>query len=326
MKKILLIILLFISLLSLPYYNNDYIDITHMINVSSIGIDYKDNNYSIYAYVINNYTMSKSDFNTSPSTSASTIISSTSDNIENAFFKLYDSVFVNINFSHIETLVLQKDFITSKNVNELINYISTHHEFYPKFNVFITAESLTDIYDISYFSDTSSYYNILTEYKSEIEHHHTTFIDLINDFEETNYFIMYPSLSINKNIIKKDTESSSLYIDGFYYLNDNLLNKINYKENPLLYLLYSTNDISFEYQNINYFLTSLSIKTFKTKSKFYLLLYCKSNYPYSFKELMSNTIKELYNKNIDVFNLKYFNIDINDIIILSVEKVNKKSL
>lgn len=326
MKKLLLILLIFISLLSFPYYNNDYIDITHMINVSSIGIDYQNEEFTIYAYVINNYTMSKSDFNTSSSTSPSTIITGTSNTIENTFFKLYDSVFVNLNFSHIETLILNERFISTKNIKELILYISSHQEFYPKFNIFITKESLNDIFNIDYFSDTSSYYNILTEYKSEIEHHHTTFIDLINDFNETNYFVMYPSLLLNKNIIKNDKLSTSLYIDGFYYFNQNVLNKITYLDYPLLYLLYSTNDISFKYQNVNYFLDSLSIKSFRLNNTLYILFYSRSNFSNSLKKLMKNIINDLYKDNIDIYNLRYFNISTKDIKIISVEKINKKSI
>lgn len=326
MKKLLFILLILISLLSFPYYNNDYIDITYMINVSSIGIEYQNEEFTIYAYVINNYTMSKSDFNTSSSTTPATIITGKSNTIENTFFKLYDSVFVNLNFSHIETLILNESFISSKNFQELILYISSHQEVYPKFNVFITKESLNDIFNIDYFSDTSSYYNILTEYKSEIEHHHTTFIDLINDFNETNYFVMYPSLLLNRNIIKNNKISTSLYIDGFYYFDKNVLNKITYKDFPLLYLLYSTNDISFKYQNINYFLKSLSIKSFRLKNKLYILFYSRSNYPSSLKKLIKEVINDLYKDNIDVYNLNYFNISINDLKIISVEKINKKSI
>ena len=209
MKKFLLILLLLISFLCLPYHNNDYIDITHMVNVSSVGIDYKNDQYLIYAYVINNYTMSKNDYNTSSNSKPATVIASTGKTIEKALFKLYDSVFVKLNFSHIETLVLQKKFITTQNVSKLINYISTNNDFYPKFNIFITDEEITDIYNIDYF-------NILTEYKSEIEHHHTTFIDLINDFEENNYFVIYPSLKLNKNIIRDEKKGNSLYIDGYF--------------------------------------------------------------------------------------------------------------
>lgn len=323
MKKILLILLLIISFFCLPYYNNDYIDITHMVNVSSMGIDYENNEFKIYAYVINNYTMSKNDFNTSPNSKAATIITSNSDTIENAFFKLYDSVFVRLNFSHIETLVLKKDFLTSSNIKELINYISTHNDFYPKFNVYVTDESLKDLFNIDYFSDTSSYYNILTEYKSEIEHHHTTFIDLINDFEETNYFVMYPSLKLKKNILRDEQNGSSLYIDGYFYLHNGMVNKIEYEDNQLLYFLYSTNDISFNYKNHNYYLTSLSIKTFKLNKKFYILIYSKSNYTDSFKDLIKTNLLSLYNMNIDVYNLKYFNINLNDIIIYSIQKKTK---
>ena len=196
MKKFLVILLFLISFLCIPYYNNDYVDITHMITVSSLGIEYNDNKFILYAYVINNYTMSKSDYNTSTDNTPATIIYSKGENIEQAFFNLYDSVFVKLNFSHIETLILHKDFIKNDNINELINFISTHNDFYPKFNVFVCNDSLKEIYNINYFSDTSSYYNILTEYKSEIEHKPTTFIDLINDFIEPDYFMLYPSLKL----------------------------------------------------------------------------------------------------------------------------------
>lgn len=326
MKKILLIILLLISLLCIPYYNNDYIDITHMVNVSSMGIEYQNNEFKVYAYVINNYTMSKNDYNTSPNSKAATIITSSSNTIEEAFFKLYDSVFVKLNFSHIETLVLQENLMSSKYISELISYISLNNDFYPKFNIFITSEKLQKLFNIDYFNDTSSYYNILTEYKSEIEHHYTTFIDLINDFNELNYFIMYPSLKLKENILRDDNIGTSLYIDGYYYLNDGMIYKIKYEENPLLYFLYSTNDISFTYNNKNYYLNSLSIKTFRLNKKFYLLIYSKSNYTESFKNLIKNNLISLYNKNIDVYNLKYFDINPNNIVLISVEKQTKKSL
>ena len=137
---------------------------------------------------------------------------------------------------------------------------------------------------------------------------------------------MYPSLLLNRNIIKNNKISTSLYIDGFYYFDKNVLNKITYKDFPLLYLLYSTNDISFKYQNINYFLKSLSIKSFRLKNKLYILFYSRSNYPSSLKKLMKDIINNLYEDNIDVYNLNYFNISINDLKIISVEKINKKSI
>ena len=61
--------------------------------------------------------------------------------------------------------------------------------------------------------------------------------------------------------------------------------------------------------------------------KLYILFYSKSNYDGSFKDLIRYNILSLYNKNIDVYNLRYFNILPENIIILSVEKkVYKQSL
>ena len=270
--------------------------------------------------------MSKSDYNTSNNTTPSTIITSNGTTLEKAFFNLYDSVFVKINFSHIETLVLRNRFISNDTINELIDYVSNHHEIYPKFSIFITNEELNDIYNIKYFNDTSSYYNILTEYKSEIEHKVTSFIDLINDFLEPNYFMLYPSLKLNTNIIKDEKKGNSLFIDGYYYYENGMLNKKTYLENPLLYLLYSTNDISIKINTNNYFLYSYSIKTFRGKNNFYILFYSKSNYPYILKDIIKNNIIDLYIQNIDVYNLKYFNISIDNLKIISVEKESKNSL
>lgn len=326
MKKFLILLLLFLSMLCIPYYNNDYVDITHMINISSIGLEYTNDTYNIYAYVINNYTMSKSDLNTSSDSSIATIITSNGNSIEKAFFNLYDSVFVKLNFSHIETLVLHTSFISQTNFNMLIDFISKHNDFYPKFNVYITENKIKDIFNINYFTDTSSYYNILTEYQSEIEHHTTTFIDLINDFLEPNYFILYPSLNINYNIIRTDKLDTSLFIDGYYYMDNEVLSKITYESTPLLYLLYSTNDISLNINNNNYFLYSYSLKTIKINNKLYILFYSKSNYQNSLKDLVKLNIETLYKNNIDVYNLNYLNIKIDDVIIISVEKNTKKSL
>ena len=320
MKKFLVVLLFIVSFLCIPYYNNDYIDITHMINVSSVGLEKKNNTFHIYSYVIDNYTMSKSDFNTSSTSTPSTIIYSSGNTIEKAFFNLYDSVFVNLNFSHIETLVLQNNFISNNNINELINFISKNNDFFPKFNVFITDEEIKNVYNIKYFSDTSSYYNILTEYKSEIEHHPTTFIDLINDFLEPNYFVLYPSLKLNDNIIKNEKKGDSLFIDGYYYYETGMINKINFSDNPLLYLLYSTNDISFKINNQQYFLYGYSLKTIIVKNKLFILFYSKSDYTDSLKDIVLQNIIDLYNINIDVYNLKYFDISLDNIKILSVEK------
>ena len=108
MKKYLIALLLIIASLCFPLYTNDYVDITHMVTVSSIGLSYENDEINVYAYVINNYTMSKSDFNTSSTNSAATIITSKSKTIDNAFFLMKDAIFVNLNFSFFSLFLLQQ--------------------------------------------------------------------------------------------------------------------------------------------------------------------------------------------------------------------------
>lgn len=324
MKKYLIALLFIISATCFPLYTNDYVDITHMVNISSIGLSYEDNEVNVYAYVINNYTMSKSDYNTSLTTSPATIISAKANTIEKAFFLMMDTIFVNLNFSHVESFVLHENFITDKNINNLINFISNSRDFYPKFNIYITKEHLKDIYNIDYFNDTSSYYSLLTEYKSVIEHHHTTFIDLINDFTEPNYFILYPSIKLIDNLSKDNKQAKSLKIDGYFYYTNGLLNHLTYQNNSLLYLLYSTNDIIFNVDKQNYLLKSYSLKTARILNSFYIFFYSRSTFEKSLSTLLENYITDLYNKGIDVYNLKYFNIEPANIKIIAVEKNQKQ--
>ena len=319
MKAKLLIILIFFSLLSFPMFNNDYIDITHMVSLSSIGISFEENKINIYSYVINNTSMSKTDYNTSSSNTNSIIIKTTNNTFEEAFFDLMNSTALVVDFSHIETLILHTSIFNKTLIQEFINYITNQKKFYPKFNVYVTNENLNEIYNINFINDTSSYYTLLTEYKSDIEYHKTTFIDLINDFYEDNFFVMYPSIIINKNVLSNKELKTSISIDGYYYYNNNI-NKLKYEELPLLYFLYSTNDIVFKINNKNYMLSNYSLRTLKINNKLFLLYYIKSTYQDDLKLLIKDFIISLFNEGIDVYNLKYYNIKPENIKIIGVQK------
>lgn len=315
----LTIILILLTLISFPMFNNDYVDITHMVSISSIGLSYEENEISLYSYIINNTSMSKTDYNTSSNQNNSLIIKTSSKTIEEAFFQLFNSQAVIIDFSHLDSMILHTSLFNPALIKELISYITNQKKLYPKFNIFVTEEQLTDIYNINFINDTSSYYTLLTEYKSDIEYHKTTFIDLINDFYEENYFILYPSIKLNKNIISNKETKTTISIDGYYYYNE-MINKLTYNELSLLYLLYSTNDIIFKINNNNFYLSNYSLRIFKINKRLYLMYYMKSNYNENFKILLKDLITNLYNQNIDVYNLKYYNIDINHIRIIGVQK------
>jgi hypothetical protein len=179
-------------------------------------------------------------------------------------------------------------------------------------------------YNINFLNDTSSYYTLLTEYKSDIEYHKTTFIDLTNDFHEDNFFIMYPSIKLNKNILSNNETKTSISIDGYYYF-DKDIKKIQFNELPLLYFLYSTNDVIFKITNENYYLSNYSLRTFKLHNKLYLLYYIKSTYQDDIKFIIKDLIISLYNEGIDVYNLNYYNIKLENIKIIGVQKQLKKS-
>ena len=57
-----------------------------------------------------------------------------------------------------------------------------------------------------------------------------------------------------------------------------------------------------------------------SRFNYFILFYSKSDYTDSLKDIVLQNIIDLYNINIDVYNLKYFDISLDNIKILSVEK------
>lgn len=320
MKKKLLFLLIIYTLISFPFFRNDYIDITHMTYISSLGIEYNEDTHKIEinALLINNYSMGKSEYNTS-SDEIIKIVKSKGTTFEDAFYHLINSIHVVIDFSHLDTLIITKQFCKQRLFFELINFLDNNFKFYPSFKVFFTDKKIVEIYNLDYFNDTSSYFTLITNQKSDINYHYTTFIEFVNDILIDNYFCLYPTINIKKNIIGEKI-GTSLYLDGYCYISDYNYQHLSFEQYPLLHLLYSTSNINFIIDKKNYNLISYTAKSFKFLDKYYFLYYIKSNYQYKMKDILFKFIETMYKNDIDFFNLKYYNIDINNFYIISVEK------
>lgn len=323
MKRKLLFIMMFFFILSFFLFDNDYIDITHMTYISSLGINYNEetNKIEIYAYIFNNFSLSKSEYNSGNSNEQAKSIYSEADNTKDAFFNLANTSHTNIDYSHIESLIIHTSYFKENYLTELIEFLSNHPKFYARFYVYITENSIKEIYNIDYFNDTSSYYTILTDHKSEIIYHFTFFLELVNDILIPEYFCIYPSLCTNNNIINPGKDNgNSLLINGYYYLENDEIKLITFKDYPILYFIYSINNINFKINDQTYTLYNYDAVTMKLFKKMYLLYYMKTDYPKSLKQEIFSFIKEMYDKNIDFYNLKYYGININNLIIIKVEK------
>ncbi len=323
MKNKILIIMGLFFLFCFTIFNNDYIDITHMTYLSSIGISYNEEkkDVELYAYILNNYSLSKSDYNSSSSNDQAKSIYSNGNNTKEAFFNLENKNHTSLDFSHVETLIINTSYFKEEYLKELIEYLSNHPKFYPKFYVYVTSKTITDIYNIDYFNDTSSYYTIITDHKSDIRYHFTSFLELVNDVLIKDYFCLYPSLNNDGNIISSTKENgNSLYIDGYYYLEENITKQLLFKDYSMLYFIYSINNVNFKINNKTYSISNYNAVPVKLLKKMYFFYYLRTDYPISLKKEIYNFIKEMYNQKIDFYNLDYYKININDFIVIKVEK------
>lgn len=323
MKNKLLIFMMLFFLCCFIIFDNDYIDITHMTYISSIGINYNEesNKVEIYAYIFNNFSLSKSEYNTGSSTEQAKSIYSEADNTKDAFFNLANTSHTSIDYSHIESLIIHTSYFQENFLKELIDFLSNHPKFYAKFYVYVTNNTIKDIYNIDYFNDTSSYYTIITDHKSDIIYHFTPFLELVNDILIKDYFCLYPALNCNPNIINSNEENgNSLFIDGYYYLENNEIKRLYFKDYNMLYLIYSINNVNFKMNDITYTVFNYDAVPVKFLKKLYFLYYIKTDYPKSIERELYNFISSMYDQNIDFYNLKYYGIDINDLIIIKAEK------
>lgn len=322
MKKKFTILLLISLIVTLFRLRNDYVDITYMTYISSIGLNYNNENKEIevYSYIINNFTLSKSDFNTSSDNTAATCLLSKGDSVEDAFFELINCFNISVDFSHLDSLVFNENFFFKDNLEQLILFMKDNPKFYPDYNVYITDNEIKDIYNIEHFNDISSYYTIITENKNDMEYHLTPFTHLVNDFYIDNYFCLYPSVKKKKNILSEENQGNALFLDGYYYFDNEELKKINYSDEPLLFLIYSINDITIKIDEIDYQIIKYNNYHFHFKKRLIIIYYLKTNYQHSLKKKIENYIKNSYYQGRDYFNVDYYGLNIDLLKIIAVEK------
>ena len=187
MKKIIIImILLFLT-------GCDYVELNDLSIIKSIAIDYQENQYSLYAEIIDEI----NDDNT-PTTK---IIEVDGKNINECFSKLIIHSNKTIHYSHIDLLILSTN-LNNKNLEEIFNYFLENNYFRNDFMTISSNDPKTLIKD--------SKYDEIEQFLKNNQHK-----ELINiDIEE---------------VIKKYLNNNTIILSLFEYKNNNILYKYNVK-------------------------------------------------------------------------------------------------
>ncbi len=223
MKKF--IIILFMLLLTAC----EKTSILNTVYISSIGIDYVDNEYIGYFY-----SPPAKDLSKDTSGDDESVVYVVKENeLTKLFFTMFDSDPVNVNMLHLKTMILSENF---KDVDVLLDYFKYSYKISYNFHVFVTQDDLSEIYKYKSISNISNLYNFLNSPSLiDYDEHGVSkchFLNFANNYENEYRYNMIPIVKIEKNSLKED--EFQLRIDGYSNL-EYIYNGEDYKGICLLY-------------------------------------------------------------------------------------------
>lgn len=286
MKKILIsfILLLFITGCS------NYTELNELLVVTSIGIDYKDNKYTVYLSTVDGKLDDKE------IEKEYVTYKSSGETVLEAFNRLYKDVDKKIYLSHLDLLVLSNEVLTN-NILDIVKTFLYDIENRSSFNV-ITTEDINTLFSCSDFVNKISNFS-KTNAKELSAISLITFDNFSTIVLENNYFIL-PNIKIENDNIT--------YSGGILINKQKETEKID-TEDMILYN-YLTNNIDRTIlNNITVLSNYTTLKTNDNKVSINIIsdVYDKDVKEYSkvLKEKLDNFFDLYYkNKKIDILNLE----------------------
>lgn len=217
MKKILLLI----SVLCLC--GCEKTSILNTVYISSIGIDYVEDQYVCYFY-----SPPAKDLGKNSDTDDSTVYVIRDKELSYCFNEMFDSKPSNINMLHLKTMILSDNF---KDINILLDYFKYSENVSYNFHVFITDDDLSLVYTYKSMSNISNLYNFLnspslidySEYGISKSH----FLAFANNYSNEYRYNMVPLVRVVNSSLNDDFQlkikgySNTNYIyDEKYYLSN----------------------------------------------------------------------------------------------------------
>ena len=269
MKKVLLL-LIFILSIFIFIYSHDHQSITQITFVNSVGLEYnsKTNEYTMYFFILNNYTIAQSGNSPSFTNTHSYTALATDKDILSAENKIRNNSNTKFDLTHIRSLILHDNFFEDDNVLKLYYYFQNNVKYNHSFEIYTTKDNLSDIYKLENFSEVSGYYTILVNTQNNIPVKHVRYNDFCNDLLIKDYTVYYHRIKINEGVVNdSDKKYVTLEYDGVSFIDE------EYKLN------------SFKYQNlkgIGYLTTKIN-RTFLINHKGKKFIFSPNKFKISYK-------------------------------------------
>ncbi|WEK55833.1 MAG: Ger(x)C family spore germination protein [Candidatus Cohnella colombiensis] len=200
----------------------DYKELQKMNYITTLAIDYKDNQYTLYLQSLDFSSIAKQESGKSQSNPKNSFVKATGSSISEAFFKIFKAEQLRIFLGHVISIVLTKEALLQIGPIDLTDLIDRYREV--RYNVWLfgSEEKIEDILNINlpygYPLNDSVLLNPMTTYRQDSYIKPIYMFRFITEFNEAGKTVAMPILSLDKN---QWTESGKpltlLKMTGDYY-------------------------------------------------------------------------------------------------------------
>ncbi|MBP1944340.1 Ger(x)C family germination protein [Bacillus luteolus] len=188
-------------------------------HVSSLGFDYKEGNYIVYAQLFSFGNLAKQAG--TPSGKPSVYIGKGEGKaILSAIDNLVSNSHLRLNFSHVKTIVLSEEFLEHGEFDKLIDGMTRNRQLRLKPYIYGTKEKVEDILTISgYFNLPPMYTNLVMPEDHFKQRSHIPPImlhEFIIDIYEPATTVQLPSVKITTKWKEQGKETEVVTLDGIY--------------------------------------------------------------------------------------------------------------
>ena len=325
MKKVIMLALILISFIPFIIKKSDYKDITNVVYVSSIGLDYniETKEYQVYFYILNNFNLSNAQLSSGNTDELSYVVKISDASLINAFSSILKKTNIGIYYTHLQTMIISHDFFNATSITEFFHYIKELNQIYFNFFIFTTDSKIEDLYNIKIFSDVSAYHTILVTPSLIKNYKLVTFQNFANAFLNSSYTLLIPHITIIEDtFFDQDQDYFYLEMDGYSILQKDLTIKtflIN--EFTSLRWLINLQDQSFKIGNYDLYIKNGNYKIKKRNDLLIITFNLSSVLNYNphyekldvieekLNQIIASEIQTLYEEmkkqEIDIFNLNY---------------------
>lgn len=312
------VLILFLG--SLFYLVSTRFSLSDILYISSIHFENRNNTYNITL-------MSLEDENDN------IVLKSMGDSLDWCFTSLSNNLSLDINYRHVQSMILDESMLNEKHLNEFESFILNNTLIDFNFYLYVSNEESSSIYSYNNPDSISNYYSILNPDRYNNLFYYCSKCHFVNFLKRRSDNVNIKIPFININNISNDT---NLFISGFTLLNNNYyiiknedynyLYLLNEFKESTIYLdefdaIIKENNLKFEYKDkliININLTYEGLLNLDNIKEIKDYLYKKIN----------NDINRIIDNDIDIFNLDEINLKRNknytiDDVLINLEAIKR---